>query len=61
MTPNSSADERIASLEKQNTAMMKWSAEVSVAINNIQLQQEGLSPLQRHFGSVLGVRLRGER
>lgn len=53
--------QRIEALERQSAAMMKWSADVSVAINNMQLQQEGLSPLQKHFGKVLGVRLHGGR
>lgn len=47
----------MATLEQQSAEMMRWSADVSVAVNNMQLRQEGLSPLQKHFGIILGARL----
>lgn len=44
---------RIAELEEQFNEFQRWTAQVSLVINNLQLQQEGLSPLQKQFGYVM--------
>lgn len=45
---------RIGELEEQFNEFQRWTAQVSRVINDLQLQQEGLSPLQKQFGYVMG-------
>lgn len=45
---------RIRELEEQFNEFQRWTAQVSRVINDLQLQQEGLSPLQKQFGYVMG-------
>ncbi|KAM0714603.1 hypothetical protein Q7P37_009899 [Cladosporium fusiforme] len=46
-------ERRIGELEEQFNEFQRWTAQVSLVINNLQLQQEGLSPLQKQFGYVM--------
>ncbi|KAK5103287.1 hypothetical protein LTR62_003972 [Meristemomyces frigidus] len=48
----------LSTIQRDYNAMKKWSVEVSATINDIQLKREGLSPLQKHFGLVLGPKYR---
>ncbi|KAM0714546.1 hypothetical protein Q7P37_009842 [Cladosporium fusiforme] len=44
---------RIGELEEQFNEFQRWTAQVSCAINDLKLRQEGLSPLQKQFGYVM--------
>ena len=48
---------RFTEAQRQVEALMKWAAEVSMTFNDFQLKEQGMSPLQKHFGLVLGPRL----
>lgn len=53
----SSADaryRRISELEAQFDAIQEWTAKVSSVLNDVQLKQQGLSPLQKQFGRIIG-------
>ena len=44
---------RVGEMETQFNAFQKWTAVVSSVLNDIQLRQQGLSPLQKHFGRIM--------
>ena len=41
-------------MEAQFNAFQQWTAAVSSVLNDIQLRQQGLSPLQKQFGRIMG-------
>ncbi|KAK4552372.1 hypothetical protein LTR86_010386 [Recurvomyces mirabilis] len=41
-------------IQRDHDAMKRWSVDVSGTYNDMQLKWAGLSPLQKHFGLVLG-------
>lgn len=45
---------RIQELEGQFDGFQQWTAQVSRVVNDIQLKLEGLSPLGKQFGYVMG-------
>jgi hypothetical protein len=45
---------RISEVEAQFNAFQQWTAVVSSVLNDVQLKQQGLSPLQKQFGRILG-------
>jgi hypothetical protein len=40
-------------METQFNAFQQWTAVVSSVLNDIQLKQQGLSPLQKQFGRIM--------
>jgi len=44
---------RVDEVESQSDAFWKWTSGMSDAMNNVQLKQEGLSPLKRHYGDIM--------
>jgi hypothetical protein len=40
-------------MEIQFNAFQQWTAVVSSVLNDIQLKQQGLSPLQKQFGRIM--------
>jgi hypothetical protein len=40
-------------MEAQFNAFQQWTAVVSSVLNDIQLKQQGLSPLQKQFGRIM--------
>ena len=44
---------RVGEMETQFNAFQQWTAVVSSVLNDVQLRQQGLSPLQKHFGRVM--------
>lgn len=40
-------------MEAQFNAFQQWTAVVSSVLNDIQLRQQGLSPLQKQFGRIM--------
>ena len=40
-------------METQFNAFQQWTAVVSSVLNDIQLRQQGLSPLQKQFGRIM--------
>lgn len=55
------SENRLQALEQRVSNVMGLSAEMSMAVNDIQLKSEGLSPLQKHFGPILMTRLADRR
>ena len=51
-------EERLAVISEQIAALTHWSAEVSAMLNDFQLKENGLSPLTKHFGILLGPRFK---
>ncbi len=49
---------RISALEESLSMYQAWALQVSSVLNNLQLEQEGMSPLQGHFGIVLDPQAR---
>jgi hypothetical protein len=45
---------RTVEVEAQFNEFQKWTVKVSSILNDLQLQQAGLSPLQKQFGHVMG-------
>jgi hypothetical protein len=45
---------RISEVEAQFDAFQQWTALISSVLNDVQLKQQGLSPIQKQFGRVLG-------
>jgi hypothetical protein len=45
---------RTKEVEAQFNEFQKWTVKVSSILNDLQLQQAGLSPLQKQFGHVMG-------
>jgi len=41
-------------VETQFNAFQQWTVVVSSVLNDVQLKQQGLSPLQKQFGRILG-------
>jgi hypothetical protein len=54
-------DARFVEVRQQVEALMKWAVEVSTTFNDFQLKEQGMSPLQKHFGLVLGPKLKKKR
>lgn len=52
----SAQDALLAELRQRLDGVVKWSADASITMNDWQLKLHGLSPLQKHFGLVLGPR-----
>jgi hypothetical protein len=44
---------RVGEMETQFNAFQQWTAVVSSVLNDIQLRQQGLSPLQKQFGRIM--------
>lgn len=41
-------------MEAQFDAIQEWTAKVSYVLNDVQLKQQGLSPVQKQFGRIIG-------
>jgi hypothetical protein len=48
-------------MEAQFNAFQQWTAVVSSVLNDIQLKQQGLSPLQKQFGHIMSPPTRKRR
>lgn len=57
LTMSISLEARTRELEQRASENLKFSAEMSYVVNDIQLRQQGLSPLQKRFNVVLGAKL----
>lgn len=47
------SNRRADEVESQSDAFREWTAKMSAAMNNVQLKQEGLSPLKRYYGDIM--------
>ncbi|EGP82461.1 uncharacterized protein MYCGRDRAFT_97568 [Zymoseptoria tritici IPO323] len=45
---------RVCNVEVDQQTLKEWASKASVRINDLQLKRNGMSPLQAHFGSLIG-------